>query len=174
MNDVVIIPFGSTGTRYSVKISGRACGFLVKSGDLWIFDYKPDNSITKAPSPELAVARKMARLHMSQLPERSGTNKIGPGGLHNGGYDSMEIWEVVGVDKNAKISFNDGRTVNGVRWYLVGDAPADPNRYMGKVVKDQFVSNERLAALNVAPKPGETIVLYFNRYGDIAKVEIAA
>ena len=45
---------------------------------------------------------------------------------------------------------------------------------MGKVVKDQFVSNERLAALNVALKPGDMITLYFNRYGDIAKVEIAA
>jgi len=85
----------------------------------------------------------------------------------------MEVWEVVGVDKNAQIKFNDGRTVNGIRWHLVGDAPADSQRYMGKVVKDQFVSNERLAALNVAPKPGDIITLYFNRYGDIAKVEIA-
>lgn len=85
----------------------------------------------------------------------------------------MEVWEVVGVDKNAQIKFNDGRTVNGIRWHLVGDAPADVQRYMGKVVKDQFVSNERLAALNVAPKPGDIITMYFNRYGDIAKVEIA-
>lgn len=85
----------------------------------------------------------------------------------------MEEWEVVGVDKSAQIKFQDGRTVNGVRWHLVGAAPADPQRYMGKVVKDQFVSNERLAALNTAPKPGDVITLYFNRYGDIAKAEIA-
>ena len=84
----------------------------------------------------------------------------------------MEQWLVVGVDKSAQIKFNDGRTVNGVRWHLVGEAPAEANRYLGKVVKDQFVSNERLAALNVAPKPGDNIILYFNRYGDIAKVEI--
>ena len=84
----------------------------------------------------------------------------------------MEQWEVVGVDKSAQIKFNDGRTVNGVRWHMVGEAPAEANRYLGKVVKDQFVSNERLAALNVAPKPGDNIILYFNRYGDIAKVEI--
>lgn len=86
----------------------------------------------------------------------------------------MEVWEVVGVDTKAKIKFNDGREVNGVRWHLVGDAPVEGNRYMGKVVKDQFVSNERLAALNVAPKPGEIITMYFNRYGDIAKVEVQA
>lgn len=85
---------------------------------------------------------------------------------------NLEVWEVVGVDTKAQIKFQDGRTVNGVRWHLVGDAPADPQRYLGKVVKDQFVSQERLAALNVAPKPGEVITLYFNRYGDIAKVEI--
>lgn len=88
----------------------------------------------------------------------------------------MEQWEVVGVDKSAQIKFNDGRTVNGVRWHLVGEAPFDPQhqRYIGKVVKDQFVSNERLASLGVAPKPGDHITMYFNRYGDIAKVEIAA
>lgn len=85
----------------------------------------------------------------------------------------MEVWEIVGVDTNASIKFNDGRTVNGVRWHMVGDAPEDPKRYRGKVVKDQFVSNERLAALNVAPLPGDVITLYFNRYGDIAKVEVA-
>lgn len=86
----------------------------------------------------------------------------------------MELWEIVGVDTKAKIKFNDGREVQGVRWHLVGEAPIEGNRYLGKVVKDQFVSNERLAALNVAPKPGEKIMLYFNRYGDIAKVEILA
>ncbi len=86
----------------------------------------------------------------------------------------MEEWEVVGVAMKAQIKFQDGRIVNGVRWHLVGDAPTDPQRYMGKVVKDQFVSNERLAFLNVAPKLGDIITLYFNRYGDIVKVEIAA
>lgn len=85
----------------------------------------------------------------------------------------METWELVGVDTNATIKFNDGRSVQGARWFLVGDAPADkPGRYMGKIVKDQFVSNERLEMLGVLPKPGQILTLYFNRYGDIAKVEV--
>lgn len=88
----------------------------------------------------------------------------------------MEVWEVVGVDTNAQINFkNDNRTVNGVRWQLVGDAPRDlknPGRFLGRVVKDQFVSNERLNALGVAPKPGDIITLYFNRYGDIERVDV--
>lgn len=85
----------------------------------------------------------------------------------------METWEIVGVDTKATIKFNDGRSVDGVRWYLVGDVPEDQKkRYLGRVVKDQFVSNERLNMLGVLPQPGQIITLYFNRYGDIAKVEI--
>lgn len=57
----------------------------------------------------------------------------------------MEVWEVVGVDTKAQIKFQDGRTVNGVRWHLVGDAPADPQRYLGKVVKD--ISSSAMSAL---------------------------
>lgn len=86
----------------------------------------------------------------------------------------MEVWEIVGVDTKASIKFNDGRTVNGIRWHMIGEAPDEgvQGRYLGKVVKDQFVSTERLNTLRVAPQPGQTIVMYFNRYGDIAKVEI--
>ena len=87
----------------------------------------------------------------------------------------MEHWEVVGVDMKAAVSFNDAagkRTVNGIRWHLIGDAPNDPQKYMGKIVKDQFISNERFATLNVAPKPGDKIIIYFNRFGDISQVDI--
>ena len=86
----------------------------------------------------------------------------------------MEIWEVVGVDTNAAVKFNDGRTVQGIRWHLVGDAPSEGahGRYIGKVVKDQFVSNERMQMLKVVPQPGQIITMFFNRYGDICKVEI--
>lgn len=87
----------------------------------------------------------------------------------------METWEIVGVDTKATIKFNDGRTVEGSRWYMVAEIPDDHNgRYLGKVVKDQFVSNERLKALGVLPKPGQIITLYFNRYGDIAKVDVVS
>lgn len=85
----------------------------------------------------------------------------------------MEQWTILGVDTNATIKFNDGRSVDGVRWHMVGEAPDQPKgRYLGKVVKDQFVSHERIKALGVEPMPGDEIIMYFNRYGDIAKVEI--
>ena len=175
-NNVTLSPFGKTGSRFTVSLNGKGIGFLIRSGAVWKFEYRADGSITKADTPELAIARKLARLEMSKQPERSGQNNNCPGGLHNGGY-YMEIWEVVGVDTTAQIKFNDGRTVQGVRWMLVGDAPQDlknPTRYLGRVVKDQFVSNERLQSLGVAPKPGDVVTMYFNRFGDIAKVEIAA
>ena len=86
----------------------------------------------------------------------------------------METWQVVGIDGKAAVKFNDGRVVEGVRWFLVGDAPQDkPGRYVGQIVKDQFVSNERVSMLGVKPQPGQIITLYFNRFGDIAKVEVA-
>lgn len=88
----------------------------------------------------------------------------------------MEVWEVVGVDTQAQMNFKtENRVINGVKWMLVGDAPADQNgRFRGSVVREQFISNERLRSLNVAPVPGDIITIYFNRYGDVAKVDIAA
>lgn len=175
-NNVTLSSFGNTGSRFTVSLDGKGIGFLIRSGTEWKFEYRADGSITKAPTPDLAIARKLARLEMSKPPERSGKKINCPGGLHNGGY-FMEIWEVVGVDTTAQIKFNDGRTVQGVRWMLVGDAPQDlknPSRFLGRVVKDQFISNERLQSLGVAPKPGDLVTMYFNRYGDIAKVEIGA
>lgn len=87
----------------------------------------------------------------------------------------MECWEVVGVCKDAVVSFNDPdgkKKVRGVRWYLVSDDDLDKNLFLGRMVKDQFISNERFHTLNVAPQPGDHIVMYFNRFGDIQRVEI--
>ena len=86
----------------------------------------------------------------------------------------MEIWEVVGVDTQAQINIKaEGKIIRGVKWFLVGDAPDQSGRYLGRQVREQFVSNERLGTLGVVPKPGDLITMYFNRFGDIAKVEIA-
>ena len=86
----------------------------------------------------------------------------------------MEIWEVVGIDTQAQLNFKaECRIIRGVKWMLLGDAPDDSGRYRGKVVREQFISNERLSALGVTPVPGDTIVMYFNRFGDVAMVEVA-
>lgn len=86
----------------------------------------------------------------------------------------MENWEVVGVDTKAEITIKaEGKLIRGVKLFLIGDAPEDRGeRYLGKIAREQFLSNERLGALGVAPKPGDLITIYFNRYGDVAKIEV--
>ena len=85
----------------------------------------------------------------------------------------METWEVVGVDTKGKMTIkSENRVYEGVYLYLLGDAPEADDRYLGRVVREQFISNERLQALGVAPKPGDVITIYFNRYGSIAKIEV--
>lgn len=87
----------------------------------------------------------------------------------------MEVWEVVGVDTNAQMNIKaENKIIRGVKWMLVGDAPDNSGRYRGRVVREQFISNERLAALGVQPLPGDIITMYFNRFGDVAKVEVTS
>lgn len=84
----------------------------------------------------------------------------------------METWELVCVDKNAVMRIREeNRTYNGVRW-LLKDPETDPDRFLGYAWKDQFISNERLARLNVAPRPGDIITLHFDRGGSICKVDV--
>lgn len=86
----------------------------------------------------------------------------------------MEVWEVIGVDTNAQVTIKaENKTIRGIKLFLVGDAPDNSGRYRGRQCREQFISNERLSALNVQPLPGDTITIYFNRFGDIAKIEIA-
>ena len=86
----------------------------------------------------------------------------------------METWEVVGVDTNAQVTIKaENKTFRGVKLFLIGDAPDEPGRYRGRVCREQFLSNERLQQLKVSPMPGDLITFYFNRFGDVAKIEVA-
>ena len=87
----------------------------------------------------------------------------------------MEIWEVVGVDTNAIRTIKaENKKIYGISLYLIGDAPAgDKERILGRVVREQFISNERRARLGVEPMPGDTITLIFNRWGDIEDIQVA-
>ena len=87
----------------------------------------------------------------------------------------MELWEVVGVDTNAQVTIKaENKTFRGIKLFLVGDAPDENGRYRGRICREQFLSNERLQQLRVAPQPGDLITIYFNRFGDVAKIEVAA
>ena len=86
----------------------------------------------------------------------------------------METWEVVGVDTNAQVTIKaENKTFRGIKLFLIGDAPDENGRYRGRVCREQFLSNERLQQLKVSPMPGDMITIYFNRFGDVAKIEVA-
>lgn len=87
----------------------------------------------------------------------------------------METWEVLAIDKNAVMRIkSENKEIPGVRFLLRGSEPVGGtnDRYLGFNWHDQFVSNARLEKLNVQPMPGDVINIYFNRYGDIIKLEI--
>lgn len=85
----------------------------------------------------------------------------------------METWEVVGIDTNAQVTIKaENKTFRGIKLFLVGDAPEENGRYRGKVCREQFLSNERLQQLKFTCKPGDLIILYFNRFGDVAKIDV--
>ena len=88
----------------------------------------------------------------------------------------METWEVVGVDTAATMKIReDNREYKGVTLFLVGDAPQEPaGRYRGRHTHKQFISNERLAKLNVQPMPGDIITIQFDRYGNISEIKIVS
>ena len=88
----------------------------------------------------------------------------------------METWEVVGVDTQKIMNIKaENKKIPGIALFLLGDAPArDKGRIMGRVVREQFISHERLARLGVEPMPGDTITLIFSRYGDIDDIQVVS
>ena len=88
----------------------------------------------------------------------------------------METWEVLAVDKNCIVNIKaEGKKIPGIKLLLKDPEgkTGDRERYLGIVWGEQFISNERLAMLHVTPMPGDLITIYFNRYGDIVRLDIA-
>lgn len=84
----------------------------------------------------------------------------------------MEIWEIVGIEFNAKFKGDDGVIVPGIRLHLAGEP--DPGAGInGKQVRNQFISSQALSKHGINPEIGKTITFMFNRFGNICKVEVA-
>lgn len=84
----------------------------------------------------------------------------------------MEIWEVVGIEQNAKFKGDDGVIVAGIRLHLVGDPEVDSG-VTGKQVRNQFISNNAVNKHQIRVQPGNTIKFEFNRFGNICHVEVS-
>lgn len=84
----------------------------------------------------------------------------------------MEVWEIVGIELNAKFKGDDGAIVPGIRLHLAGD-PEPGSALTGKQVRNQFISQQALTKHQINPEIGKTITFWFNRFGNICKVEVA-
>lgn len=84
----------------------------------------------------------------------------------------MEIWEIVGIEFNAKFKGDDGSIVSGIRLHLAGD-PDPESEIQGRQVRNQFISNTAVSKHQIKPQIGKMITFMFNRFGNICKVEIS-
>lgn len=84
----------------------------------------------------------------------------------------MEVWQIVGVELNARFKGDDGTVVSGVRLHLSGD-PEPGSDVTGQQVRNQFISNQAMSKHQIQVKVGDTIVFHFNRFGNICKVEVS-
>lgn len=84
----------------------------------------------------------------------------------------MEIWEIVGIELNAKFKGDDNVIVPGIRLHLAGD-PELGSGISGRQVRNQFISNNALSKHNISPEVGKTITFMFNRFGNICSAEVS-
>ena len=87
----------------------------------------------------------------------------------------METWKVLAVDTDYVFtSRSDGKKVHGVKLLLtpVQNQCSDRSRFRGLEWLEQFISDERLSALNVTPLPGDIVTFIFNRHGSIEEMTI--
>lgn len=83
----------------------------------------------------------------------------------------MEVWEIVGIETNARFKGDDGQLVPGMRLHLIGDADPESG-FVGQQVRNQFISNAAAAKHGISVTVGDVITFHFNRFGNISKVEV--
>ena len=71
-------------TRFAVSQDGHQIGMCVNMSGVWSFFCNLDNSVTKGPTADIAIASKVAKSNL-KMPDDSGSIKNCPGGLNNGG-----------------------------------------------------------------------------------------
>lgn len=81
----------------------------------------------------------------------------------------MEKWYVIGIKKNHEFKGNDGEFVRGQLLFLANDA-VPGSGVEGQYCREQFVSNR----VNLNVQVGDQICIYFNRYGRIDSIQVAA
>lgn len=78
----------------------------------------------------------------------------------------MDIVEIVGIRKMSFMS-QDGQQVDGMNfYYLMTDSNVE-----GKLAHKFFVSAAVLSRVGFVPNVGETVKIFYNRYGKVSAFE---
>lgn len=81
----------------------------------------------------------------------------------------MNTYEVDGVE-NKSFTTPDGKLIEGADIYAKW--AIDPKRGAGYKTDRFFLSSAKLAALDFKPTPGQTVQIFFNRFGKVETMHL--
>lgn len=81
----------------------------------------------------------------------------------------MEYSKVIGI-KPKSFTTPDGRLIEGTEAYLTRGI--DPKRGQGEEAERIFLSTAKLAALDFKPTPGQTVQIFYNRFGKVETMRL--
>lgn len=83
--------------------------------------------------------------------------------------DYADIRNIVGIEK---VNFTkDGKEIMGDRLYTLENIPA--GRGTGKKSDKIFLSEAKLKQMSFTPTVGQTVTVYYNRYGGVSHLALA-
>lgn len=81
----------------------------------------------------------------------------------------MESYEIIGTEGKS-FTTKDGKLIEGADLYAKW--AINPERGAGYKADRFFLSAAKLAALGFTPKPGQTVEIYYNRYGRVETMRL--
>lgn len=77
--------------------------------------------------------------------------------------------KIVGISKT-EFQAKDGNKISGSTIYTT--EPMDPKRGRGEVTDHFFLSTAKLDALDFKPDVGQSVEIFYNRYGRVATIKL--
>lgn len=81
----------------------------------------------------------------------------------------MEYSKLIGI-KPKSFTTPEGKTIEGADAYLTRGI--NPERGQGEEAERIFLSKAKLAALDFKPTPGQTVEVFYNRYGKVETMRL--
>lgn len=83
----------------------------------------------------------------------------------------MENYELIGVE-NKSFTTKDGKLIEGADLYAKW--AINPERGAGYKTDRFFLSAAKLAALSFKPTPGQTVQIFYNRFGKVETMRLVS